>query len=98
MNAYKTFWVESNGDAYSEMVDGLDEDAVHVIEMVAYEELQCRVNKLIAALTYGNGSIREELASMAEGEGPNPDVYMVISKHALTKLDLAIKEFQGEEE
>lgn len=61
------------------------------------KELQCRVNKLIAALTYGDGSIREELALMAEGEGPNPDVYMAISKQALTKLDRAIKEFQGEE-
>lgn len=66
--------------------------------MNQYEELQCRVNKLIAALTYGDGSVREELALMAEGEGLNPDVYMAISKHALTKLDRAIKDFQGEEE
>jgi len=63
--------------------------------MTAYEELQCRVNKLIAALTYGDGSIREELALMAEGE-VSSGTYAGISKHALTKLDLAIKEFQGE--
>lgn len=98
MTPYKEYWIEPNGRAYCEKVDGLDEDSVHVVEMSAYTELQCRVNKLIAALTYGGGSIREELALMVEGEGSNPDVYMAISKHALTKLDRAIKEFQGEEE
>jgi len=97
MSNSKEYWIESNGNAYCEKVDGLDEDAVHVIEMAAYEELQCRVNKLIAALTYGDGSIREYLALMAEGE-VSSGAYAGISKHALTKLDRAIKDFQGEEE
>jgi len=49
MSNSKEYWIESNGDAYCEKVDGLDEDAVHVIEMAAYEAIETKLANTVKA-------------------------------------------------
>lgn len=49
MSNYKEYWIEPNGQAYCEKVDGLDEDAVHVIEISAYEAIETKLANTIKA-------------------------------------------------
>lgn len=44
---FKEFWIDNKGkDVYEELVDGLDEDAIHVIEYEAYEQAQNEIISL----------------------------------------------------
>ena len=49
MNSYREFWIELENTpnglpiAYSEKVDGLDENAIHVIQYDVYETLQAKL-------------------------------------------------------
>jgi hypothetical protein len=50
---FKEFWIDNKGkDVYEELVDGLDEDAIHVIEYEAYEQAQNEIISLQTQLDF----------------------------------------------
>lgn len=52
---------------------------------------------LIRALDDGTTeSVRESLALLAEGEGPDPEVYRDIAKAALTRLDASLDKIKAQ--
>lgn len=51
---------------------------------------------LIEALTKDRESVRELCALMAEGEGSDPEVYRIMAKAALKKIDDALEKLRKE--
>ena len=71
----------------------------HAVLELKLEEEKKKTEALVEALEDGTiNSIRETLALMAEGEGPNPETYMAMANSALKKLDKALADYKGTNE